>query len=405
MELIKYKKQRFAGSWIAACLFTFLLSACGGDMEHGPLGSGNESAPDTVKNVVVENTPGGAILTYELPGNVDLQYVKAVYTLNGIQREAIASAYVNQVKVEGFGDVNEHEVELYAINRMGKSSAPVKQAIHPLTPPILQVQQSLQAEVDFGGFVISFENISKADIAIYALKRDTIDDKFIDHDALYTSLERGIFTVRNLPNKSNDFGMYVIDRWNNYSDTIFFSLTPWREEELDKTLFRPITVQGDVGWNFYSGTPEKAIDNIVSNGNYAHTNFPEEFPHRYTLDLGVSVKLSRFMFWQRPGDDVLYQHGAPKIYNVYGRADNPGSGSGNVLEGWTLLVACQSFKPSGLPVGQNSSEDVEYAARGEEFSFPRDMLPIRYLRFEMLESWSGMKCSTIGEVAFWGDIQ
>jgi hypothetical protein len=66
---------------------------------------------------------------------------------------------------------------------------------------------------------------------------------------------------------------------------------------------------------------------------------------------------------------------------------------------------CNSFKPSGLPVGQNSSEDVEYAAKGEEFSFPRGINAVRYMRFEMLESWSGMKCSTIGELSFWGDIQ
>jgi hypothetical protein len=405
MKTTKYKKQRVCGSLLAACLCVFLLQSCGGDVEHGPLGQGNESAPGPVKNVTVENTPGGAILTYELPGNVDLQYVKAVYTLNGIQREAIASAYVNRVKVEGFGDVNEHEVELYTINRMGISSVPVKQTVHPLTPPVLQVLQTLQAEVDFGGFVISFENSNKADIAIYALKRDTIDGNFVDHGALYTSMDKGIFTVRNLPNKPNDFGMYVVDRWNNSSDTVFFSLTPWKEDELDKALFRNISVQGDVGWNFYAGSPAKAFDNVVGSTNFAHTNYPVEFPHRYTMDLGVSVKLSRFKFWQRPGDDVLFQHGAPKVYNVYGRADNPGNGSSDVLEGWTLLMTCYSFKPSGLPLGQNSSEDEEYNALGEEFSFPRDILPIRYLRFEMLESWSGMLCSVISEVSFWGDIQ
>jgi hypothetical protein len=68
-------------------------------------------------------------------------------------------------------------------------------------------------------------------------------------------------------------------------------------------------------------------------------------------------------------------------------------------------MTCKSFKPSGLPLGQNSSEDVEFAANGEEFSFPRDIAVVRYLRFEMLESWSGMKCSTIGELSFYGDIQ
>lgn len=396
---------KYFGNSLTPALF-FLLLACTGDFGHGPIEKGNTSAPDPIKNIRVENIPGGAILTYELPGNTDLLYVKAVYTQNGARRETRASAYVNTLKIEGFGDTDEHDVDLYSVNRMGKESTVVKQVIYPLTPSIFFVEQSLRTEVDFGGFIVSFENANREDIAIYALKRDTVDGQFIEHDALYTSLEKGVFSVRNLPNITNDFGIYVMDRWNNFSDTAFFTLTPWKEDYLDKKLFRAKTVQGDVGWNFYSGgAPEHAFDDIVSSGNYAHTNFPEEFPHRYTLDLGVAVKLSRFRLYQRPGSDVLYQHGAPKVYNIYGRADDPGNGSSDVLAGWTLLVTCHSFKPSGLPLGQYSSEDEEFAAKGEEFSFPRNLEAVRYLRFEMLESWSGMKCSVFSELSFWGDIQ
>jgi hypothetical protein len=406
MKTIKNIKQGI-GNYLALALFFLVSATCTGDFEHGPIGQGNTAAPDTVKNIRVESIPGGAILTYELPDNVDLLYVKAVYTQNGVERETRASAYANNLKIEGFGDTNEHVIELYSVNRMGNQSAAAKQIIRPLTPSIFFVEQSLQATEDFGGFVISFENLNKEDVAIYVLKRDTIEDKFIEHDALYTSLEQGVFSVRNLPNITNDFGMYVVDRWDNFSDTVFFTLTPWREDYLDKKLFKARTVQGDATWNNYSGgAPERAFDDDVSSGRYAHTPYPLAFPHYYTLDLGVSVKLSRFVFWQRPGDDVLYQHGAPKVYNVYGRADDPGNGDiNNILAGWTLLRSCTSFKPSGLPVGQNSSEDVEYAAKGEEFSFPRDIGVVRYVRFEMLQSWSGMECSTIGELSFWGEIQ
>lgn len=404
MKKIKYKTQCLVNCLIPA-LFVIFLPACSGELEHGPIGTGNTSAPESVKNVRVENISGGAILTYELPNNTDLLYVKAVYDLNGEQRETRVSAYVNQLKVEGFGDTHTHTVELYAVNRMEVASVPVKQTIQPLTPSILSVRKTLQVNADFGGFIVLFENLNKADIALYAIKKDTVEEKFIEHDALYTAINKGIFRVRNLPNKSNDFGIYIVDRWNNFSDTLFFTLTPWKEDFLDKRLFSAKTVQGDVAWNFYSGNPAYAFDDQVGNWNYAHTNFPEEFPHRYTLDLGVLVRLSRFQFWQRPGDDVLYQHGAPKIYKLYGRADDPGNGSSDLLAGWTLLMTCNSFKPSGLPVGQNSSEDVEFAAKGEEFSFPRDVAVVRYLRFEMLESWSGMKCSTISELSFYGDIQ
>ena len=388
------------------CMVALFCISCAEDEAHKPIGSGNSTTPGAVKNVQVENIPGGAVFTYELPGNVDLQYVKAVYEYPGGTRESKASAYVNTLKLEGFGNTDAHTVRLYAVNRAEKTSEPFEVTIHPLTPPVQLVGASLSQAVDFGGFVIDFENPHNAEVAINIMVKDSLEDKFNDYSALYTSLSSGKYSVRGLPNKENDFGAYVVDRWNNFSDTLFFTATPWREDFLTKSEFKARSVYGDVGWNFHGGTPEKAWNENYSNGDYAHTYYPEEFPHRFTMDLGVTAKLSRFKFFQRPGDDVLYQHGAPKHYKVYGRADDPGAGNADdIFDGWTLLMECNSFKPSGLPVGQNSSEDVEFAALGEEFSFPRTIDAVRYLRFEMLESWSGMKCSTIGELSFWGEIQ
>jgi hypothetical protein len=391
--------------WIAVSVFFFV--ACAEDKGHEPIVSGNEAAPNPVKNIQVENIPGGAILNYELPDNVDLLYVKAVYTSNNVQRETRSSAYVTTLTIEGFGTTDERIIKVYAVNRMEKESAPVEVKIQPLVPSILLVRESLTQRVDFGGFVVSFRNVNKAEVAINVVVKDSVEYRFSEYDAMYTSIVEGSFPVRGLPDKENEFGVYVVDRWNNFSDTMFFTLTPWREDYLSKSLFKYRTVHGDATWNNYSGgKPENAWNDQNGNGEYAHTAYPLEFPHRFTMDLGVDVKLSRFKLWQRPGADVLYQHGAPKLYNVYGRPDDPGVGNAaDVLEGWTLLMTCTSFKPSGLPMGQNSGEDEEYAALGEEYSLPRDIPVVRFVRFEMLESWSGMKCSVIGELAFWGEIQ
>lgn len=393
--------------YILFCLL--ILFSCKEDFEHEPIGGGGGSAPQPVKNAqVLRNTPGGAIIKYELPENVDIQYVKAEYTTSkGVARDVKSSSYVDTLSIKGLGSTEPMVVKLYAVNRKEKASEPVEITINPLTPPIQSIHNSLQYAVDFGGFLLNFkDNISKEEVSIHVLVKDHDTQEFADYDATYTSLEQGSYPVRGLPDLENDFGVYIRDRWDNISDTLYFTLTPWPEYYLDKALFRNISLAGDVGWNYHGGAPQKAFDDVIGNGNFAHTNFPEEFPHRYTLDLGVNVKLSRFKLWQRPGDDVLYQHGAPKYYKVYGRADDPGSGNTeSPLDGWTLLMECTSFKPSGLPLGQNSSEDMEYAAQGEEFSFPRDMTPVRYIRFEMIESWSGMKCSVVSELAFWGDIK
>lgn len=387
----------------------FLLLSCKENFEHEPIGGAGGSAPEPVKNArVLRNTPGGAIITYELPDNVDIQYIKAEYTTSkGVVKDEKSSSYVDTITIKGLGDTNPRTVKLYSVNRQEKISDPVEVTINPLTPPILRVRESLGYFVDFGGFRITFKNnTSREELGIFVLTQDSTSVDMLEWDAQFKTSETDTLSVRGLPDKENKFGVYVRDRWDNVSDTLYFTLTPWREDLLNKKLFKSISIAGDVEWNHYQGAPQNAYDDNVGNGNFAHTKFPEEFPHRYTLDLGVNVKLSRFLLWQRPGADVLYQHGAPKYYKVYGRADDPkGGNSSDPLAGWTLLIECRSKKPSGLPLGQNSSEDEEYAARGEEFSFPRDMEDVRYLRFEIMESWSGMKCSVISELAFYGEIK
>jgi hypothetical protein len=402
-------KKRIAMKHIYLFFCLFILFSCKSDFEHEPIGGKGGPVPDPVKNArVLRNTPGGAVLAYELPENVDIQYIKAEFiTSSGRVRNVITSAYLDTLAISGLGDTSPRTIRLYTVNRKESVSQPVEVTINPLTPPIESIRNSLDFSVDFGGFLLQFkDNDAKEEVSIYVLKQTEDQDELIEHQILYTSQQNATLTVRGLPPDENMFGVYVRDRWDNVSDTLFFSLTPWREDYLDKKLFKAISVAGDVGWNFYNGVPGRTFDDVVGNGNYAHTNFPVEFPHRYTLDLGVTVKLSRFLFWQRPGADVLYQHGAPKYYRVYGRADDPGAGNVNdPLDGWTLLMECRSFKPSGLPLGQNSSEDESYAAAGEEFSLPRDIEDIRYLRFEMLESWSGMLCSVISELAFYGEVK
>lgn len=393
--------------YILFCVF--ILFSCKGDFEHEPIGGKGGTAPEPVKNArVLRNTPGGAIIAYELPDNVDIQYIKAEYTTTkGRVKDVKSSSYVDTLTIKGLGDTSPRTVKLYSVNRQEMASEPVEIIINPLTPPILSVRESLGYFVDFGGFKIIFkDNDTREELGIYVLVQDSTSVDMLEWDTQFKTSEADTLAVRGLPNKENKFGVYVRDRWDNISDTLYFTLTPWREDYLNKKLFKFISVAGDVDWNFHGGSPEKAYDDIIGNGNFAHTEFPMEFPHRYTLDLGVNVQLSRFLLWQRPGADVLFQHGAPKYYRVYGRADDPkGGSSADPLGGWTLLMECTSKKPSGLPQGQNSSEDEEYAARGEEFSFPRGIPDVRYVRFEMIRSWSGMKCSVVSELAFHGEIK
>jgi hypothetical protein len=82
-----------------------------------PMGH-DSTPPGQVSNVGVESLPGKVKLTYTLPGDPNLLYVKAVYRLNsGAMREIKASYYTNTMTLDGFGDTNVHDVQVYAVNR------------------------------------------------------------------------------------------------------------------------------------------------------------------------------------------------------------------------------------------------------------------------------------------------
>ena len=53
-----------------------------------------------------------------------------------------------------------------------------------------------------------------------------------------------------------------------------------------------------------------------------------------------------------------------------------------------LFREFESIKPSGLPLGQVSDDDIRYAwENGEEWNVPLEAPAIRYIRFVAQETW------------------
>jgi hypothetical protein len=73
-------------------------------------------------------------------------------------------------------------------------------------------------------------------------------------------------------------------------------------------------------------------------------------------------------------------------------------------EQWIHLVDCDSYRPSGLDASQEATaEDYAYATAGEEFEFPEDAPPVRYIRFRVRRTWGGSNAMHIAELRFWGE--
>ena len=378
-------------------LMLFILNAC---EEHvrGPMIKDNV-APSAITNTEVVNTPGGAVIAYTLPDETDLLYVVAEYTLtNGEKSETRSSIFINMVYIEGFGDTLKHEVTLYTVDRSENRSGPVVVEIQPLLPPVSSVQQSISVTPDFGGVLFTWENPTNAPLVFEVLAIDSTGN-LTTIETVYSGVTEGRFSLRGFDPVETEFGIVIRDKWFNYSDTISLLVTPMFEFKLDKKLFSNADFLGDTDMNGWEGRFEYAYDDNLSTFNHslAGTGWPQFF----TIDLGVTAKLSRVNIIQRQDAHFLYGHGNPRLFEVWGTNVAPLDSIMNPEE-WYLLKECVTMRPTQQ--GGTADEDALHALKGDEFTFTLEDPPFRYIRILVNETWGNTGFIHFAEIEFWGQI-
>lgn len=398
---IKMKKI----SYILLILAVVCFASCADDYQPEPRGKNDGTAPAPITHVSVKNIHGGAIIKYAPSDDVDLLCVKAVFTNSqGIQQEVKSSMYVDSLVIEGLGDTQKREIKLYSVDRHENKSEPVSVTIEPLAPAVVQVMSSLDVVESFGGFFLNFTNTTRSALSFYVYKWVDETNEYEIHDVFSSKQEVGQLTIKGLEHKLLKLAIFVRDKWENTSDTLYTEITPWKESILDKKKFQLAKVLDDISWDYNEGYHTRLWDDQIGGWNWGHTIYPVPFPHAFSVDLNVNVRLSQFQFWQRLDKvDLLYAHGAPKRFKVYGCEDgkdlqNP--------DNWIVLFDGEMQRPSGGLFGDPSTqEDIEEANRGHVFTMNQNVPFIRYFRFQSLMSWSGMETSVISEITLWGDIQ
>ena len=168
----------------------------------------------------------------------------------------------------------------------------------------------------------------------------------------------------------------------------------WKHLPLDNDFYKrygsfgPVTsaFDGDLNTFFYQDLPTATM------------------PNSWTIDLGQKTKFSRMDVYQAPTSrpTYSYNYGTPRSYEIWG--SNDPSPDGN-WDRWTLLVQCESVKPSGSPVGVTTAEDRSYAMAGENYNFPSSAGSYRYIRFKTLRSWTGAQNLMLTELVLYGQPQ
>lgn len=379
-------------------LLIITIDACTKD-HSGPI-ENDGVAPGPVANPTVENLSGAAIITYSLPSDADLLYVKAVYTTErGVARETKATYYTNKISVTGFGSTNAYEVQLYAVDKGENVSSPVTVTVNPLKPAYQIVGEHILIGPDFGGINVSFMNPGEDNIAIVVLGNDSLGN-FITFNTIYTKLSEGTFSSRGFKPFKSTFGIYIRDRWGNISDTTIVELTPYLEVKLDKSKIKGIVLPTDARLGYGGNIAALFNDIYDESGGYYHSGDAAGMPQWFTFDLGSKAKLSRLAWWMRSDNTRWYYslHNPRKV-EIWGSNNPDADGSWG---SWTLLAEYEQIKPSGLPGGQISNDDIAAADAGETVLFPLDAAPYRYIRFKTLRNWSDGTYLNFNEISFWG---
>ncbi|GHT46721.1 hypothetical protein AGMMS49965_24470 [Bacteroidia bacterium] len=387
-------------------IFMLIVGLCGAlvSCSEEPVGQqpNDSEAPGPVTNLTVKRSiAGGAILSYTLPDAPDLLYVKAEFERNGKLCETRASMYVDTLKIEGFGDTKLHEVRVVAVDRSRNESLVEKVDITPETPQVLHVGATLDLMPDFGGVHAYWENPARAEVSVVLLMKDN-NNEYVPLETFYSSMASGEGAVRGMDTLSADFGIYVQDRWENKSETQYFTYTPIFETLFDRNRFSGVESQGDAptgaGWvisRIWDGTKgaEQGYSSMGGTGVW---------PHSISMDIGVVGRISRIRLYQRLGNskEYVFAEGNPRLFEIWGCENFNPDGDWSK---WTLMASCESIKPSGFPMGENSNEDIDRATNGEDFIIPPTAPAVRYLRIKVTKTWAGGDNFQICELEVFGD--
>ncbi|GAA4316861.1 DUF4998 domain-containing protein [Compostibacter hankyongensis] len=177
-------------------------------------------------------------------------------------------------------------------------------------------------------------------------------------------------------------------------------------EKLDPATFREFTLPTDAQplsgtkvSNLWNGVLAGKVNNVIQ---WYRTVDGSGIPHWFSFDMGMTASITGMLTWQRGTLDeptLLYANGNPRKWEIWGSNDPAPDGS---WTGWTKLADGESVKPSGLPQGQTTPEDIEHARDGEATVFPENTPAVRYIRIKILETWARTDYMFMSEIELQG---
>jgi len=371
----------------------------------------DKTPPSQLEVTEVVATPGGANIYFRAPKETDISYVRGEFYSNGEKRIVRSSVYNNSLVVEGLGHTNPVEITLYLVDHNENASEPVVKSFTPLEPPVHTILKSMNILPDFGGITALWDNPTNTEICFSFMAEDSTKT-LVDYEITFNNETEGTFSLRGFDTEERQWGVYLRDKWNNKSDTLRVTRTPFYEELLDKKKFYEVALPGD-NTSVRSGRPlaniwDGKLDVIWHTEPGVAEGTP---PQKFTICFGndVEAKLSRFVLYNR-GETYYYGQHNPRFFQVWAtkelkrdKSDDAYWRGDDWMNDWVMLGDYEVVKPSGLPGTQYNDLDKAVQDAGFNFTFPLDADNVRYVRFVVIATWANSAALHIAEVSFYGD--
>lgn len=282
------------------------LNACD-DSEQGG------DKPVRIENYNVTPIYGGATVTYTIPSARNILYVMAEYERNGKTYTERSSVYNNYITIQGFNTTEKVTATLYTVNINEMKSEPLTIEFVPLEALVNLARKSTSIKDDWGGLLISWENIYETDFAIHLLARDSLN-RWEEKGLTFSSMKSDKHNFRGLEPVETSFALTFEDKWGNTSDTLFYTGIPLNEVEVSKPWrdLRGAIPYDNVTQLSSAYDFTKLFDGAFGN-NYRYLTGNGSTGSSITFEFDRVVKLSRVAIWSNPEGG-----GRPVTDNVYG---------------------------------------------------------------------------------------
>ncbi|WP_286076389.1 DUF4959 domain-containing protein, partial [Parabacteroides goldsteinii] len=188
--------------------FLLVLISCAED--HIGQTPTDGTAPSTITAVEVESTPGGAKISYTIPKETDISYVKGVYYVNNREHVVRSSIYKNSLEIEGLGTTDPLDVTLYVVDHSENVSEPFVVTINPSTPIVDLILSSVKLQADFGGVNATWDNELGSEIGLTIMATNS-KGELEDGETYYSNMKEGDYSFRGYDDIKRVFALYLTD--------------------------------------------------------------------------------------------------------------------------------------------------------------------------------------------------